>query len=219
MKTGKLLGSVKQVVLGLALLACVPSFAQKGMVTSPFFSVNLKGGVNLSQIKTNAGTLNSVINESLNTKTGYVFGANLRVGRKLFIQPEVLFSQKGGEVKSVINNVITGFDMQYTTLDLPLLLGYKFGHFYILAGPSFSNQISENNGLDQAISSVYSSWKSGEGYKKSTLNYQLGAGVTLLGLTLDVRYETGQNIFNSNTTLNLEQKPSLFQATLGVKIL
>lgn len=219
MKTEKLFSISKLGALFVLLAISASSFAQKGMITSPFFSVNLKGGVNLSQIKTNAGSLNAVINESLNTKTGYVLGASARIGRKLFIQPEVLFSQKGGEVKSVLNNVITGFDMSYTTLDLPVLLGYRFGHFYVLGGPSFSNQVSQNNGLDQALSAVYSSWKSGEGYKKSTLMYQVGAGVTLLGLTLDVRYETGENIFNTNTLLNLDQKPSLFQATLGIKIL
>ena len=219
MKTEKLLSITKLGALLALLLLGHFSFAQKGMITAPFFSLNLKGGVNLSQIKTNAGSLNSVINESLNTKTGYVLGASARIGRKLFIQPEVLFSQKGGEVKSVINSAITGFDMSYTTLDIPVLLGYKIGHFYILGGPSFSNQISQNNGLDQALSAVYSSWKSGEGYKKSTLMYQVGAGVTLLGLTLDVRYETGENIFNTNTLLNLDQKPNLFQATLGIKLL
>lgn len=219
MKTSTVFFKNKIAFLAIILVYSTSLLAQKGAVTGSFFSVNLKGGVNIAQIKTDAGTLNNVINESLATQKGFAFGASARIGRKLFIQPEVLFSQKGGQVKSVINNIFTGFDMSYTTLDVPILIGFKLGHFFVLGGPMFSNQVSQNSGLDQALSSVYSSWKSGEGYKKSTLNYQIGAGVNLLGLTVDVRYETGENIFNTGVLSSITQKPSLIQATVGIKIL
>ncbi len=219
MKTSTIFFKNSIVILTIILVCSYASWAQKSAVTGSLFSLNLKGGVNIAQVKTDAGSLSNVINESLATQKGFAFGASARLGRKLFIQPEVLFSQKGGQVKSVVSNIFTGFDMSYTTLDLPVLIGYKLGHFFILGGPVFSNQISQNSGLDQALSSVYSSWKSGEGYKKSTLNYQIGAGVNLLGLTIDVRYETGENIFNTNVLSTITQKPSLIQATVGIKIL
>ncbi|MEY2792883.1 MAG: hypothetical protein RJA76_875 [Bacteroidota bacterium] len=193
--------------------------AQTSLVTGDYFSLNVKAGINISQIKTDAGSLNNNLIESLNTQKGYVVGASLRLGKSLFVQPELLFSQKGGQVKGLVNYAISGFDMQYTTLDLPLLVGYKVGHFYVLGGPVFCNNVSNNNGLKDAITSTYSSWTGGDGYKKSTMAYQIGAGVTLLGLNFDLRYEAGQNIFNTDALPNVSTKPSLFQATLGLKIL
>lgn len=220
-------------ILSICLLALVYFFAssqqvmaQKSLVTGNIFSLQLKGGLNMSQIKTEAGSFSSVINESLATNQGYVLGASLRLGRKLFIQPEVLFSQKGGQLKVNPIGVMTGnvFDMKYTTLDVPVLIGYKMGLFHIVGGPLFSNYISQDSGLSDALKNAYSSYVSGDGLKKSTLSYQVGAGVTLLGLTLDVRYEGGlQNIINTSSLPtylgDLSQKPNVFQATLGIKIL
>jgi len=225
MKTEKLFFKMKLAIVASLLLASASLLAQTGAITGSFLNLNLKAGVNVAQIKTDAGSFNNIINESLTTQQGYVLGASLRLGKSLFIQPEVLFSQKGGQIKGV-GSAIMGqvFDMSYTTLDIPVLVGYKMGRFYVLGGPLFSNQVSQNAALDQAITSVYSSYKAGDGLAKSTIAYQVGAGLSLLGLTLDVRYEAGlQNIINTSSLPSylgaLSQKPSLFQATLGFKIL
>ncbi|MEY4383698.1 MAG: hypothetical protein RI995_1240 [Bacteroidota bacterium] len=225
MKTEKLFFKMKLAIVASLLLASASLLAQTGAITGSFLNLNLKAGVNVAQIKTDAGSFNNIINESLTTQQGYVLGASLRLCKSLFIQPEVLFSQKGGQIKGV-GSAIMGqvFDMSYTTLDIPVLVGYKMGRFYVLGGPLFSNQVSQNAALDQAITSVYSSYKAGDGLAKSTMAYQVGAGLSLLGLTLDVRYEAGlQNIINTSSLPSylgaLSQKPSLFQATLGFKIL
>jgi len=225
MKTEKLFFKMKLAIVASLFLASASLLAQTGAITGSFLNLNLKAGVNVAQIKTDAGSFNNIINESLTTQQGYVLGASLRLGKSLFIQPEVLFSQKGGQIKGV-GSAIMGqvFDMSYTTLDIPVLVGYKMGRFYVLGGPLFSNQVSQNAALDQAITSVYSSYKAGDGLAKSTMAYQVGAGLSLLGLTLDVRYEAGlQNIINNSSLPSylgaLSQKPSLFQATLGFKIL
>lgn len=225
MKTEKLFFKMKLAIVASLFLASASLLAQTGAITGSFLNLNLKAGVNVAQIKTDAGSFNNIINESLTTQQGYVLGASLRLGKSLFIQPEVLFSQKGGQIKGV-GSAIMGqvFDMSYTTLDIPVLVGYKMGRFYVLGGPLFSNQVSQNAALDQAITSVYSSYKAGDGLAKSTMAYQVGAGLSLLGLTLDVRYEAGlQNIINTSSLPSylgaLSQKPSLFQATLGFKIL
>lgn len=220
MKVAKLFFTYRLALIMISMGCSFVAMAQKSVATGSFFSLQVKGGVNLAQIKTDAGSFNANLEESLQTQKGYVFGASMRVGRKLFIQPELLFSQKGGEVKSLVNNVMTGFDMQYTTLDLPLLVGYKIGRFHILGGPVFSNNISSNTGLKEAINATYYSYLNDNGYKKSTMAFQVGAGLTLLGLTLDVRYETGQNILNSIQNLEgLTTKPQLIQATIGFKII
>jgi len=220
MKVAKLFSTFHLALIVISLSGSFVAMAQKSVATGSLFSLQIKGGVNLAQIKTNAGSLNANLEESLQTQKGYVLGASVRVGRKLFIQPELLFSQKGGEVKSLINNVLTGFDMQYTTLDLPLLVGYKMGRFHILGGPVFSNNISSNTGLQDAINATYNSYLNDNGYKKSTMSFQLGAGATLLGLTLDIRYETGQNVFNAIQNLEgLTTKPQLIQVTIGFKII
>lgn len=220
MKEAKLFSTFRLALLVFCIGCSFVAMSQKSVATGSLFSIQIKGGVNLAQIKTDAGSFSSILQESLETQKGYVLGASMRVGRKIFIQPELLFSQKGGQVKSVINNVMTGFDMQYTTLDVPLLVGYKMGIFHMLAGPVFSNNISSNTGLKDAINATYQSYLNDNGYKKSTMAFQVGAGLTLLGLTFDVRYESGQNVLTDIQNIEgLTTKPQLIQATIGFKII
>ena len=54
-------------------------------------------------------------------------------------------------------------------------------------------------------------------------SYTAGAGIDLLGFTLDVRYESNLTDLSKTIPLpsgvNFSQKASSFQATLGMKIL
>ena len=80
-------------ILSVFTLLLLSSFAfgQSGL--------GLKGGVNLTNVYTDAGSLGNNIRESLDTRTGFVFGVFGRVGKKFYLQPEVLVATRGGKVE------------------------------------------------------------------------------------------------------------------------
>lgn len=195
-------------------------------VTDEFFRVGIKGGVNLSSLNTSLliNGLNQFYVENAKNQIGYVAGAYARIGRGFFIEPEVLISAKGGNFN--VLNSITGdkkmVDISYTNIDVPLLLGIKMGHLHFLGGPVASYQLSADESIDAGLSN-YLGGSIVDGLSKSQISYQVGAGLDLLGLTLDVKYEGSLTDIAKDikvpTGVTLSQKPSLVQVTLGIKIL
>ncbi len=195
-------------------------------VTGNFFRLGIKGGVNLAQLKTEGLTyrgVNYVIDENLKGKTGYVAGLYMRVGRKFFVQPEFLISYKNGTIdlpKSISTNSLQ-LDINYSSIDLPILFGYRFGPVHVMAGPIASYSITSNGSITDAIREKFPTVK--DAVSQAYFSYTAGGGIDLLGFTLDLRYEG--NITDLAKTIpipegvNFTQKASLWQLTLGKKIL
>lgn len=199
----------------LSLTIKYDSFAQ--------FTIGIKGGVNFSQLKTDFKTqsFGDNLQQSLDTKTGYVGGVYVRIGSKFFIQPEFIFSAKGGSV-----NILKGgstsssqtVSIEYTNFDIPVLIGFKVGPLRLNAGPMASFKISDK-GLDEALK-AYSSNVS-ESFKNASYGYQAGGGLDLGALSLDLRYEGSLSEVTGNTfnNINFTQKGNLWQLTLGLRLL
>jgi hypothetical protein len=195
-------------------------------ITGNFFRLGIKGGVNMAELKTEGLTYNGVGNyvvENLNGKTGYVAGIYMRLGRRFFVEPEFLVSYKNGSI-NLPKTVSTGsiqLDINYSSIDLPILLGYRLGPLHVLAGPVASYSITSNGSIADAIRQKFPTVK--DAVSQAYFSYTAGAGIDLLGFTLDVRYEG--NITDLSKTIplpagvNFSQKASLWQATLGMKIL
>jgi hypothetical protein len=187
------------------------------------FSIGIKGGVNFSQLKTDFKTqsFGDNLQQSLDTKTGYVGGVYVRIGSKLFIQPEFIFSAKGGSV-----NILKGgstsssqtVSIEYTNFDIPVLIGFKIGPLRLNAGPMASFKISDK-GLDEALK-AYSSNVS-DSFKNASYGYQAGGGLDLGALSVDLRYEGSLSEVSGNTfnNINFTQKGNLWQLTMGLRIL
>lgn len=194
-----------------------------------FINVFVKGGANLSEIRTDLlkSGLNQIVQGSMETQQGWVGGLGVRVGRRLFIQPELLVSQKGGSFAGTINiGSVVGsrvFNLNYTSLDMPVLLGIRRKFFYVLAGPVASYSMSENSAISEAVKEYFNDWKGGNGLEKASLGYQAGAGIQFLGLYFDVRYEGSlNNLVNESlipTGLTIDSRLNLWQATLGFNLL
>jgi hypothetical protein len=193
-------------------------------ITDSFFRLGIKGGVNLSTLNTSFSGLNQFYIENAKNQTGYVAGLYARLGRKVFLEPEILFSAKGGTFDAT--NVVSGekkiVDINYTNIDVPLLLGVKFGHLHFLGGPVASYQLSTNETIGTAFSN-YLGGSIANGLSKSQIAYQVGGGIDLLGITLDVKYEGSLTDIAKDIKVpagvTLSQKPSLVQVTVGIKIL
>ena len=194
----------------------VTSFAQSGF--------GIKGGVSLSNITTNAGSLKNNINESFDTRTGYVFGVFGRLGDRVYLQPELLVASKGGKVNVVPvgSNTPIAVDVKYTNLDIPVLVGIKaLRVLRVTAGPVISLKLSEDQKLKDALQS-YSNGGINNALKDASWGYQLGVGVKVLGMELDLR-RVGSISEISALNLKNDSKFSSYaqgwQLTLGIKII
>jgi len=167
------------------------------IITSLFATANaqikfgVKGGISSSTIKMDdIITVQGVEEYSLEgIKSGTVgFHAGLMTRVTFFgvyIQPELYFSSTGGDVE--VSNLITNDTeiktMEFKKLDIPVLVGFKFGPARVNAGPVASIIIDSKADLIE---------KAGyeENLKGASFGYQAGVGLDLLKtISLDIRYE------------------------------
>jgi hypothetical protein len=150
----------------------------------------IKGGVSSSNIKVDdmvkvtAGTEEYKL-ETSNATVGFHFGVFTRVKFfNVFVQPELLFASSGGEIKITdINGVSTIREQKFNRIQIPVMVGAKFGPARIEAGPVANFMLSSKSDLFDTQS--YS-----EDFKKATIGYQAGVGIDILKtLTVDLRYE------------------------------
>lgn len=212
------------------------------------FSFGLKGGVNLSRLTMgdvfttryddngnpylgyDGENVKDNIKQSFDTRTGAVGGIYLRFGKTLFIQPEVLISTKGGSFQIIETDqeqpVTRTVSIKYSNIDVPLLIGLKAGPIRVLAGPVTSFRIGDNQRLRDAFKQYTSDLNNA--LSEATFGYQVGAGIDIGSISLDVRKEgaftniasfqlDGQPLASADG--KLKQKISSWQVTLGLKIL
>ncbi|HSO88943.1 MAG TPA: outer membrane beta-barrel protein [Draconibacterium sp.] len=183
------------------LLLTVSLFAQVN------FDLGIKGGVNFSKISFDSEDYSA---ESV-TKTH--FGAFGRIGwSRVFIQPEVYFSGKGGDISSGILSTVTSFD--YGSVDIPVLLGFrlikgKVFDLHIIAGPVFSIITSEDITSDEVFDKSF--------YEDNYAGIQYGLGVDVLFLTFQARMENGLGEFYSQP--EIAGKNQTFMLSVGFKFL
>lgn len=198
------------------------------MISGNFFRIGIKGGVNLARLETDGlVTLNGTVIKdqllaSLETKQSYVGGIYARLGRKIFIEPEVLVSTKGGSI--YIPGLSQTKQFTFTNIDVPILLGFRWKIFHAMAGPVASYTLKTDTELNDLINLVTTKYAGtvAEIATKTSFSYQVGGGIDLLGFSLDVRYEG--NLSQLTKTLPIpagitfSPKLNLYQVTLGYKI-
>jgi len=159
----------------------------------------LKVGYNSSKISTDLN-----INED--NVNNFLAGAFIRVNlSKLYIQPEAYFCTKGGDLG------IGSIDLK--TIDVPVLLGYKIIDQKIInlrihSGPVFSFKLDGDvDGFPQI---------NADDLKDNCFSWQFGAGVDVLFLTFDARWEKGLSSILSNFG---DSKNNMFVMSVGIKLL
>ncbi|MES2486192.1 MAG: porin family protein [Bacteroidota bacterium] len=191
---------MKKYLLSAALLLAVSISANAQ------FSLGVKGGVNFSKIATD--------NLDESTVAGYQAGLFARVGSGVYLQPELYLSSKGGKFNSTSNNTTYSGDVKFTTLNVPLLLGTAIGddsfNFRIMGGPIYSYIMDQSQNFSANFNGAYADFGN---YQKSTLGYQVGAGVDIGAITADVRYEGGLTDVNKN----YGQRQNLWALSIGFK--
>ncbi len=193
---------MKKILLAVCLLLLTAT-----LMAQPTFDLGLKAGVNFSKVSFD------IDDYSAESITKSHVGAFSRIGfGRIFVQPEIYFTGKGGDLTSNVLTTATSFN--FKSVDIPVLLGLKIIKsktvgLHIVAGPVFSNITSkEVTGVEDIDESFY---------KNHYTGIQYGIGADILFLTVDARMENG--LSNFYTLPSASGKNNTFMLSLGFKIL
>ena len=198
----------------LALAAVVLLLATTA--NAQLLQYGIKGGIN--QTNPNIDNFKAGSYKVFDDKReiGYQFGAFARIKLlMIYVQPELNYSVQKSSVSITDNKGATSNGVKYevSTLNVPVLFGFKLGPVRLNAGPMYTKNISAN-----------SAFKNFDGYKYSlngsSWGYAAGVGIDLFKmLTADLRYEGG---FGKQATLTGAQnsisvgKPGNVSLTVGI---
>ncbi|MDY0102142.1 MAG: porin family protein [Lentimicrobium sp.] len=188
-------------------------FALSGFLVTaqtPDFTIGPKAGASFSSFSTEQDQIESEVRSSLN------FGAFVRFGNKVYLQPELMFMNRKGDITRS-DLFESNKSIHLKTLDIPVLIGAKVidtkvFNIRILAGPVASLALNRDITTDN--------WETGitsDDIRSANWGIQAGAGVDFLMLTFDLKYEFGISDFSKYEGLTL--KNNMFVVGLGWKIL
>ncbi len=195
---------LKRALLLLAfILISYPTFAQKGS------GFGIKGGLNYNA----NGDYFEAVGEAAkqpDRNVGYHIGLFGKLGNQIYFRPELVYTKTKSDYD--------GSDFKMSKLDAPLLLGVKvIGPLNLFAGPAFQYILdSEFDGI--TINNVE---------KDFTVGLNIGAGVNLGKLGIDIRYERGfgnneAEFINTNITSippsRVDTRPDQLIVSLSLKI-
>lgn len=194
----------KLFLLSVFLLSATLVFAE--------FTVGIKVGYNASKLSTSLDTI------STSFKSGFQVGAFVRIGKRVYFQPEVYYTTQGGVFTSNLSDWKQ--NIKLGSLDVPALIGFKIiNHdklnLRILAGPMASfivNKTIEETGV--VINPITNA-------DINSVNWyiQAGAGLDLWKFTLDVRYQIGLNqLIKDVQTVSYNTHNNVWVVSLGFKI-
>jgi hypothetical protein len=191
----------------LLMILCVACSAQ---VFAQELSMGLRAGITRSSIATKLSDFNDQ-----EAQTGFTGGVYLKAKvLGFFVMPEIMYTQRGGEIKNIGSNKI-----HY--VDGAVLFGKQFFKvFRINAGPVFQYAISNDRVSAQAASPNESE------IKDYVIGIQAGAGIDFFKFSFDVRYDAGLTeaakiiVANAapNAPNNFSARNSMWVFTLGYRL-
>jgi len=194
----------KLILTGFLFCAVLVSYAQK-----PSFDLGLKAGISFAKLNTNFAKEEN--------RTGFQGGVWARIGAVgFFVQPEAYLIGKNGDFEFDDDGSRVTGEARFTSLDIPVLLGSRVGtnnfNIRFMAGPVVSFIIKDKTKLSTVVADAADI----RDYKDQAWGAQLGAGIDVGKITLDLRYEAG--ISNINQNSKYEQKQNMWNFSVGYKI-
>lgn len=177
---------------------------------SQSFHLGIKGGTNINKID----------GQSFSNQFNYSYHlggfAEIGLGKKFAIQPEVLFNQLNTDTSSKLSSIYTTLNpnkvsnIKLNYLSIPILLDYKLCKFFALqAGPQFGILINQNEKLVQ---------NGKDAFKKGNLSMLGGVQLHFSNLRIYGRYAVG--LANINDIDNKDKwKSQSFQVGIGLALL
>lgn len=208
----KLLAILFTVLIGL------PAFSQLNFGIKAGLSTNSITMNDAKQVTTGGTTY--TIDKLKGANYGIHLGVFARLTIfKLYIQPELLFASRSNEYTlSKVNSLTDSIQVSqnFNKINIPVLLGLKFGPLRVNAGPVGSLLIGSPKALikDPDFKAMYA---------KMTFGYQAGFGIDIFKkITFDVRYEGSLKKYQNQientagTTFNLDDRPNAFLFSVGL---
>jgi len=208
------------------LMAQLPNFGLRVGLTSSTLSTNLSE------------------NFASENRLGYQAGAFVRLNfNKFYVQPELIYNHRSTKLEYEITPGVNMENMtpyarttmKIGTFDIPVIAGFKLIKTKLLnvrvfAGPEISFSTSKSltydivteTGEDIGGEVPEDEQISVDDFNSTTWYLQAGAGVDVLFLTFDVRYEKGlSDVFEGNVSDlgNVNLKNNVWVFTLGFKFL
>jgi len=202
----------------LTVLIALPAFSQ--------LNFGIKAGVSTTSITMSdaksitSGSSTYLVDKVKSANYGIHAGIFARLSiSKLYIQPELLFASRSNEYTlSKVNSIVDSINVKQNLnkLDIPVMVGLKFGPLRINGGPVGSLRISSPKELisNPNLKNMYASMSFG---------YQAGIGLDILKkLTIDLRYEGSLKKYQnqienaSGTKFNLDDRPNAFLLSVGL---
>lgn len=181
------------------MLIVIPARAQ--------FHVGIKGGANITKVDGRS------FKDEFNA--GYMLGgfAEIKLSKKLYVQPEFLVNQYKTSLDSNYNNLVgnlfnglTSVRLEY--LSIPLLLNYRIGDGIISlqAGPQYGILIDKSNSI---LQNTHNAFKNGD------LSMLGGVQIKAGAIRINGRYFVGLSNINDLTN-DSKWKNQGFQLSVGL---
>jgi len=197
---------------GILLICLTFAFSQS---TNAQLHFGIKGGLNYNSETIIAVTEN--VFKGAESKTGYHAGIWLRAKIPvlgIYIRPELIYTNLESSITylpAAIGADALQTDFSFQKIDIPVLFGKKFlGVGNVFIGPSFQYVLAQDFDLND-IPEV-----TGDGL---TVGLQIGVGIELGKLGIDVRLERGFNDIESgflDDTTSIEFDTRVNQILLGL---
>lgn len=208
---------MKKLFVGLAVVVGSMSFAQQ---------FGIKAGANISSISKDGF-------EDSKSKVGFYGGLfmNAPLSEQFSIQPEVLYSQQGAEVKrtyTALGNTTTidgKLDLDYITV--PVMFQFKATpEFYIEAGPEFGFLVNAKQKGDIKVNGntvASNTYDAKDNYNSFNMGAALGVGFNVTeNFGVNARYVAGFTDINKDGNTSLQNddnknRNNTFQVGLNYK--
>jgi hypothetical protein len=188
------------------------TFAQKSKTR-----YGIKAGIDLMTL--GSATSNG-LSINYNGRTGFQGGiyAEEQLSANILFQSQLLYTQKGGNVKTTISGIAVEGYTQVNYLDIPVLFGFKLqSNLTFFAGPQVSFLLSQQTSATASMSGVSSTKTdtSTDGLRKTIFGGNLGVGYNLsknVSLNLNYLFDFQHAAESSNDT---GERNSGFALTVG----
>jgi hypothetical protein len=183
------------------------------------FTLGPKVGYSSSKLSTKASDISSDL------KNNFQFGIFMRIGKKIYIQPEVNWLTQGSIIKSNTGSTSPfNQEIKLKTIQIPLLIGakvinFKKVNFRVFSGPTVS--IVSSKTIENKVADYITPLKDTD-FEDLIWSVQVGAGLDIFQFTLDIRYNFGiNNVIKTANISDIEDekfKTNGFNVTLGLKL-
>lgn len=162
-----------------------------------YFKFGPKFGLDLNADINNLPSGNDILGE---LEGNYQAGLFAQIGKRLYIQPEVLYA-----VQSV--TAINGDKENIEFVRVPLHVGVKFFDIGLLS-------------LHVSGGAIYThALKESFGFTADNLNYQVGVGVDVFDfITTDIRYTLAKGVSFADQVSDFSEKGGMVNITVGLKL-